>query len=298
MGATPHAAPGALPRADELELVLANGCLRTPDLAARCAAAAGAGFSFIGWSGREFARYRTEGWTDAAMAAVVRDHGLALIEIETIAGFADAGAGTTADPARSRHAGRTLREAMYAMHAVFGARYVQAVGSFTGPLEPDVVDAFARLCDEAAEHGLDVALEFVPCTNIPDAGTALRIVTEAGRANGGLCVDVWHHTRGANDPALIAAIPAERVVMIQLDDGPIVPRDPDFLTDTIRHRDLPGEGEFDITGFLRTLWRNGARAPVSVEILSDALAQLPPDEAARRIADATHRVIATALATP
>lgn len=285
-----------LPRADELELVLANGSLRTPDLAERCAAAAAAGFSLIGWSGREFARYRREGWSDADMAAVVRDHGLALVEIETIAGFADAEAGTTADPARSRHAGRELREAMYAMHEAFGARYVQAVGSFTGPLEPDVVEAFARLCDEAAEHGLYVALEFVPCTNIPDAGTALRIVEEAGRANGTLCVDVWHHTRGANDMALIDAIPATRVGMIQLDDGPIVPRDPDFLTDTIRHRDLPGEGEFDITGFLRTLWRNGARAPVSVEILSDAMAALPPAEAARRMAETTHQVIAAALA--
>lgn len=284
-----------LPAAGDLELVLANGCLRTPDLAARCAAAASAGFTLLGWSGREFARYRSDGWTDADMAAVVRDHGLALIEIETIAGFADAGAGTPGDPARARHAGRAMRESMYAMAEVFGARYVQAVGSFTGPLEPDVVDAFARLCDEAAEHGLDVALEFVPCTNIADAGTALRIVTEAGRPNGGLCVDVWHHTRGANDPALIDAIPAERVVMIQLDDGPIVPRHPDFLTDTIGNRDLPGEGEFDITGFLRTLWRNGARAPVSVEILSDALAALPLDDAAKRIAEATHRVIGNAL---
>ncbi len=285
-----------LPAAADIELVLANGCLRTPDLAARCAAAASAGFTLLGWCGREFARYRSEGWTDAAMAAVVRDHGLSLIEIETIAGFADAGAGTSGDPARARHAGRGAREAMYAMAEVFGARYVQAVGSFTGPLEDDVVEAFARLCDEAAEHGLDVALEFVPCTNIADAGTALRIVTEAGRRNGGLCVDVWHHTRGANDPALIDAIPAERVVMIQLDDGPIVPRHPDFLTDTIANRDLPGEGEFDLTGFLGTLWHNGARAPVSVEILSDALAALPLDEAARRIAEATHRVIATALA--
>lgn len=284
-----------LPSAGELELVLANGCLRTPDLAARCAAAASAGFSFIGWSGREFARCRAEGRTDADMAAIVRDHGLTLVEIETIAGFADAEAGTTADPTRARHAGRELREAMYAMSEVFGARYVQAVGSFTGPLEPDVVEAFARLCDEAAEHGLDVALEFVPCTNIPDAGTALRIVEEAGRPNGGLCVDVWHHTRGANDMALIDAIPAGRVRMIQLDDGPIVPRDPDFLTDTIHHRDVPGEGEFDLTGFLRTLWRNGARAPVSIEIMSDPLFALPLDEAARRIADATHRTIAAAL---
>ena len=285
-----------LPRPEDVELLLANGCLRTGDLVERCAAAAGAGFTTIGWSGREYSRLRGEGWTDAEMAAVVRDHGVRLTEIETIAGFADAGAGRTDDPTRARHAGREARDAVYRMADVFGARHVQAVGSFVGPLEPDVVDAFARLCDEAAEHGLLVALEFVPCTNIADAGTALRIVTEAGRANGGLCVDIWHHTRGANDVALLEAIPGEHVVMIQLDDGPIVPRHPDFLTDTVHHRDLPGHGEFDITGFLRLLWRNGARAPVSVEILDDRMHALAPAEAARRIGDASRAAVAAALA--
>ena len=276
---------GALPSADQIELVLAHGCLATQDVVERCAAAAAGGFTSIGLSVREYARLRADGWTDLALAAVLRDHGLRLREIETIAGFA------VDEPA-----GRARRKHAYAIADAFGARHVQAVGSFVGPLEPDVVDAFARLCDEAAEHGLLVALEFVPCTNISDAGTALGIVTEAGRANGGLCVDVWHHTRGANDMTLLEAIPADRVVMIQLDDGPIVPRDPDFLTDTIHHRDLPGEGEFDLVGFLRVLWRNGARAPISVEILDDRIHALAPIEAGRRIGEATRRVVAAALA--
>ena len=275
---------GALPSADEIELVLAHGCLATQDIVERCAAAVAGGFGSVGLSVREYARLRADGRTDSELAAVVRDHGLRLREIETIAGFA-----------ADEPAGRARREHAYAMADAFGARHVQAVGSFSGPLEPDVTDAFARLCDEAAEHGLLVALEFVPCTNIAEAGTALRIVTEADRANGGLCVDVWHHTRGANDVALLDAIPGDRVVMIQLDDGPIVPRDPDFLTDTIHHRDLPGEGEFDLVGFLRLLWRNGARAPVSVEILDDRMHALPPTEAGRRIGEATRRVIAAAL---
>jgi sugar phosphate isomerase/epimerase len=281
-----------LPGADEVELLLANGSLMTTDFVERCAAAAAGGFASIGLGAREYTRLLSTGWTPDGLAAVVRDHGVRLTEIETIAGFAD----RSADPTSARHASRAVRERAYEMAHVFGARHVQAVGSFVGPLEPHVVDDFAVLCDEAAEHGLLVALEFVPCTNIADAGTALRIVTEAGRANGGLCVDVWHHTRGANDTALLEAIPGDRVVMIQLDDGPRVPRDPDFLTDTVHHRDLPGDGDFDLVGFLRLLWRNGARAPVSVEILSDAVHALDPRDAARRMGDATRRVVAAALA--
>jgi sugar phosphate isomerase/epimerase len=281
-----------LPNPDEIELILANGCIRTTDFVERCAAAAGAGFAAIGWNGREYGRHRAEGWTDHDLAAVVHDHGLRLMEIETVAGFAAAANG---DPAQARHATREGRERMYAMADAFGARHIQAVGSFTGPLEDNVVAEFARLCDEAAEHGLLVALEFVPCTNIIDAATALRIVQLAERPNGGLCVDIWHHERGASDVAMLAALPASSVVMIQLDDGPLVARNDDFIFDTMHHRDLPGEGEFDIDGFLGTLWRRGVRAPISVEVMDDRMYALPASEAARRIGDASRSAVANAL---
>jgi sugar phosphate isomerase/epimerase len=281
-----------LPAADEIELILANGCLRTPDFVERCATAAGAGFVAIGWSEREYGRHRAEGWTDHDLAAVVRDHGLRLAEIETVAGFAVAeGNGA----AHGRHASREARERMFNMADVFGSRHIQAVGSFVGPLESNVAEEFARLCDEAAERGLLVALEFVPCTNIPDAAVALRIVQEADRSNGGLCVDIWHHERGARDLALLAALPASSVVMVQLDDGPRLPRNDDFIYDTLHHRDLPGEGEFDISAFLGTLWRNGVRAPISVEVMDDRLYALPAAEAAQRIAEASRAAVAAAL---
>lgn len=281
----------ALPQIEDLELVMANGCLRTPDLVERCAAAADAGFRYIGLGVREYLRHRSEGRSDAELAAIVADHGLALIEIETIAGLAE----PDDDPSRTRHTSRAGREHMYSMARTFGSRYIQAVGSFTDPLEANVVERFAAICDEAAEHGLGIALEFVPCTNIPDAGTALRIVTEASRPNAGICVDIWHHTRGANDWSLIEAIPGHLVGMVQLDDGPMVPRHPDFLTDTVSNRDLVGEGEFEVRRFLRTLWGNGATAPVSVEILDDRLYAMPPTEAAQRIYDTTLAALTAAL---
>jgi sugar phosphate isomerase/epimerase len=282
-----------LPALDDIELIMANGCVRTTDFVERCAAAVAGGFHAIGWSGRDYGRCLEDGWTAPGLAAVVADHGLRLTEIETIAGFADRSLGD--DPARARHATREGRERMFAMAGVFGARHVQAVGSFVGPLEPDVVESFAALCDEAAQHGLLVALEFVPCTNIPDAANALRIVTEADRPNGGLCVDIWHHERGARDFTMLAAIPPERVVMIQLDDGPAVPVDDDFVFDTMHFRDLPGEGSFDTNAFLGTLWSAGARAPLSIEVMDDRMYALPAVEAARRIGEATRAALVAAL---
>ena len=49
----------------------------------------------------------------------------------------------------------------------------------------------------------------------------------------------------------------DRVFMIQLDDGPRSPQDPDFIADTVPHRLPPGDGEFDLIHFLRLLAGNG-----------------------------------------
>jgi sugar phosphate isomerase/epimerase len=157
------------------------------------------------------------------------------------------------------------------MAEAFGARHVQVVAALEGEVNDDTVQGFAALCDRAAEHGLLVALEFIPVTIVPDTAVATRRVSEAGRANGGLCVDSWDFYRGAADEAQLRAIPPERVIVIQLDDGPAQPRDPEYFSDTIHFRNMPGEGEFDLVQFLRLLRDTGAEAPVSVEILSDAL---------------------------
>jgi sugar phosphate isomerase/epimerase len=181
------------------------------------------------------------------------------------------------------------------MATLFCARHLQAVGTFNSEqLEDQAVDAFAALCDRAAAYELLVALEFVPGTNIPDAGTATEIVTAAGRTNGGLCVDSWHHFRGHNDDRLLRAIPPEKVFMIQLDDGAAHPVDPDYVTDTVLHRLPPGDGDFDLPGFLTVLWSHGVQAPISIEVLSAEMAQQPPAETAHALANATRNVVTAA----
>ena len=131
-------------------------------------------------------------------------------------------------------------------------------------------------------------------SNIPDAATAMQIVTRAGRANGGICLDCWHHFRGANDDDMLRAIPAERIFTVQFDDGPRQRVDPDYYTDCTRHRDVPGEGEFDLTGFLGLLDEMGVRLPLSVEVISTDLLQRPAAEVAGRLAGATRAVVASA----
>jgi sugar phosphate isomerase/epimerase len=59
---------------------------------------------------------------------------------------------------------------------------------------------------------------------------------------------------------------------------------------------VPGEGEFDLIGFLGLLEEMGVRLPLSVEVISADLLQRPAGEVACRLADATRAVVAAASA--
>ena len=269
------------------DLVLSNFSIRTAGLEARAKAAAGAGCAGIGLFLGDWARMRESGTTALHVKAVLDDHGLVLAELEALRGWADP-AGTPEAAAFER--GLTLA---FELADGVGARYLQTIGPYPGTVD-DAAAGFASLCDRAADHGLLVGLEFLPFTNIATAADAWAIARLSGRPNAGLCVDSWHHERGARDLSLITAVPADRIFAIQLDDGTITPQDPDYYTDTLTNRCVPGEGEFDLVGLIRALDSMGVQAPISMEVISSELQQLPHTEAARRIADGMRAVIARA----
>jgi sugar phosphate isomerase/epimerase len=253
----------------------------------RVRAAAEAGFAAMGLYVGDYQRLRAEGAADADLRAVLDQHGMRVVEIEALRGWSATGA--------ERAAYLQTEQSVFAMSDALGpGHHVQVIGPYTGTLD-DAAEAFAGVCDRAAEHGLAAAIEFLPeMSNIPDAATAMQIVTAAGRANGGICLDCWHHFRGANDDGMLRAVPAERIFTVQFDDGPRQRVDPDYYTDCTRHRNVPGEGEFDLAGFLRLVGEMGVRLPLSVEVMSDDLQPRPAGEVARRLAEATRAVVAVA----
>lgn len=255
--------------------------------AERVAAAAAAGFAAIGLDSRDYAALRAAGHSDAEMRAVLDDHGLRVAELEFVADWLD----EPHHPPRARQS----EERLYAAADAFGARHIN-VGTMLPPgALPDfeiVAELFAELCDRADAHGLRVALEFLPWTAIPDAGTAWMIVELAGRGNGGVLVDSWHYFRGAADPGQLRTIPPHRVVAIQFDDADAYAGG-DLLEDTMKRR-LPGEGAFDLVGFIRLLDSIGVTAPISVEIISPEQQARPVLEAAKKAHDTSRAVIGAA----
>lgn len=145
---------------------------------------------------------------------------------------------------------------------------------FDGPM---MATHFGELCDQAADHGLRVALEFIPAGGISDLVKAWDVIDRAGRPNGGLVIDSWHFFRTDAPFDRLAAIPGDRIFSVQINDGPAA-ADGDLVNDMV-HRLLPGEGEFNLDAFLDAIGETGTRAPIGIEILSPVLNAMRPADA-------------------
>lgn len=271
------------------QLVLGHFSVRHAAFPDRVAAAAEHGFDAIGWYVNDYAATHAAGHPDSELRDVLAQHGQRIHEYEALHGWSATG------PAYYEFERRI--GLVEQMADAFGApHHVQVVGPYQGTFAEGAA-AFGRLCDRLAERGIKAALEYLPrMTNLPDAATALRFVEEADRDNGGLCVDSWHHTRCGETAAELAAVPAERVIGVQFDDGPLEQIDPDYKTDCMSYRLLPGEGSFDLDRFVRTLDGMGVTAAYAVEVVSLDLDRLPVDEAVGRMADTTRAALARARA--
>ena len=223
----------------------------------RIAAAANAGIAGIGLYVGDWERQLAEGTTLARLRDLLDHHGVVLAEIEAIQIW-------DTDGASAQRTQRFL-DLAWQLADQIGARYLQVIGPYDQPLE-EAIERFGQICDRAAHYGLQVGLEFLPFTNVRTATDAMSIVGAADRANGGVCVDIWHHRRGADDNAMIEAIPADKVKAIQINDGPMVPELDDYKQDCLQHRIAPGEGEMHVVDFVAMLLRMGVSAPWSLEV--------------------------------
>jgi sugar phosphate isomerase/epimerase len=215
------------------------------------------------------------------VAALVSEHGLRVAEVEGLFGWA-------ALPEQAEES-RSEEATVFAMADVFGADHMITVGPPPGTYGraawDELAERFAGLCDRAADHGLRVALEFVPqLTELEDLASALEIVERADRPNGGICLDAWHFFRGAQQFDVLQTVPLDRLVLLQLCDGPTVPLEPDYERDTLTNRQIPGVGEFDLARMMAALDRGPSDTYISVEVFSTALQELPFADAARLLA--------------
>jgi len=165
---------------------------------------------------------------------------------------------------------------------VLGARHIK-VGDFlhTDTPMPQVIESFAALCEDAAAHGTKVVYELMPFAMIDTLQDTLTMLKGAGAKNGGIIFDLWHVVKLGIPYEEVARFPMGYFFGVEINDGTFT-APWDLVEDTVNHRRLCGEGEFDVPGFLDHVWKAGYRGPIGIEVLNKELRKLPLDELVTR----------------
>jgi 4-hydroxyphenylpyruvate dioxygenase len=125
-----------------------------------------------------------------------------------------------------------------------------------------------ELGERAAKRGLRVGYEALAWgQHVNDHRDAWEIVRRADHANVGIVLDSFHTLARGIDPETIRRIPGDKIFFVQLADAPAI--DMDLLYWSRHFRNMPGEGDLDVTRFMRAVMATGYAGPISLEIFND-----------------------------
>jgi sugar phosphate isomerase/epimerase len=143
-----------------------------------------------------------------------------------------------------------------------------------------MIEAFAALCREGAEHGTRIGWELMPFCDIDSVEKAVELVKGAGEPNGGICLDLWHIAKLKIPYEKVARMPRKYITSIEVNDGTHECPWP-LHEDTINHRLFCGEGEFDPKRFVSLMLKAGYDGPWGIEVLNQEARSWPIDKLAR-----------------
>jgi 4-hydroxyphenylpyruvate dioxygenase len=195
---------------------------------------------------------------------MVADHGLTITLFQPFRDFEG-----LPEPHRSRSFARADRK--FDLMNQLGTDLV-LVCSSVHPAAMGGIDRMAQDFNDlglvAARHGIRVGFEALAWgRHINDHRDAWEVVRRADHPNIGLILDSFHTLGRGISPDSIRSIPGDRIFFVQLADAPAIPMD---LLYWSRHfRNMPGEGDLDVAGFMRAVAATGYDGPLSLEIFND-----------------------------
>ncbi len=138
-------------------------------------------------------------------------------------------------------------EPAMATGAELGAHHALVAGNDAD--EARLVDNLGRLAGIAKVHGLEIAFEFMPFTQVRNLTQALRIKEQVAAPNLRLLIDALHVSRSGADMRALPKLDSAVVGYVHLCDAPATP--PEGLRDEARlDRLYPGEGALPLDDFL------------------------------------------------
>ncbi|KIF59209.1 4-hydroxyphenylpyruvate dioxygenase [Pseudomonas fluorescens] len=138
-----------------------------------------------------------------------------------------------------------------------------------------LVDDLRLLAERAGARGLRIGYEALAWgRHVNTYQQVWDIVRQADHPNLGVLLDSFHTLSLKGDPSAIADIPGDKIFFVQMADAPILAMD---VLEWSRHfRCFPGQGEFDLPGFLAPIIKSGYTGPLSLEIFNDGFRAAPP----------------------
>ncbi len=243
----------------------------TWDFKDRVAAAARAGFTGIGIWHADL-EHTLQKRSLKEMKQILDDHGIRHVELEFLGDFFLDG--------EKKFQSDITKKMLFEAAEALKAHHVK-VGSFehTGAPMSQIIDSFAELCREGAQHGTLIGWELMPFCDIDSVEKAVELVKGAGQANGGICLDLWHIAKLKIPYEKVARMPLKYITSIEVNDG--TRECPWSLhEDTINHRLFCGEGEFEPKRFISLMLKAGYDGPWGIEVLNQEARGWPLDRLA------------------
>ncbi|WP_417691633.1 bifunctional sugar phosphate isomerase/epimerase/4-hydroxyphenylpyruvate dioxygenase family protein [Roseibium sp.] len=231
------------------------------DLREKLAAIAAAGFDGVEIFENDFLAFDA---SPRDVGKMVRDHEL---EISLFQPFRDFEG--MPEPQRSRAFERARRK--FNLMNELGTDLV-LICSNVSPLALGGIDRAANdlnaLGDVAKEHGVRIGYEALAWGRyINDHRDAWEIVRRADHDQVGLILDTFHSLARKVPNESIRSIPGNKIFFVQLADAPMI--DMDLLYWSRHFRNMPGEGDLDVTGFMSAIAATGYDGVISLEIFND-----------------------------
>ncbi|QKS01440.1 sugar phosphate isomerase/epimerase [Sphingomonas sp. CL5.1] len=125
------------------------------------------------------------------------------------------------------------------------------------------IGKLAALAELAGGYGIGLAVEFYPPSQVRSLHEALALIEATGRDDIGVTLDLLHLHRAGEMPGALPLLADPRIRIAQVSDGPLAIAPDRIEWEAGSERLLPGEGAFDIDGFVAAL---APECPVSVEV--------------------------------
>lgn len=247
----------------------------------RVKAASEAGFGGMGFWHSDLRHLAAlHSWRD--LKQILDDHGITYIEVEFLLDwFLDGERKQKSDIERDFLL--DAAEGLGADHIKVGDFFREAC-----PLDK-MSERFAQICRMARERGTNILYELTPpiFSQIDNVDDALKLIRDAGEPNGGIMFDIWHVVRsGIAFEEIATKVRPTDLIAAELNDGFLAMPD-DLYDATVNHRELVGQGEFDVRGFIAAVRAAGYDGHWGVEVLDASKRDLPPLALAQAMHDST-----------